>query len=87
MGEVQDTIGPLRRKTFPRRGGATLPQRGNIIQPRVARHELPWVGALNKSSTPTGLHRSVAKVMRLRWGWDETIRVTQGSLADSATPG
>ena len=37
-----------------------LPQRGKVVQPRVARDELPWVIESKCSSTPTGLRHIVA---------------------------
>jgi len=42
---------------------ASLPQRGCVIQPRVARHELPWEQESKSSSTLTGLHRFAETVM------------------------
>ena len=38
-----------------------LPRRGKVVQPGVARHELPWEHDANDSSTPTGLPQIVRR--------------------------
>ena len=37
-------------------------RRDCIVQPRVARHELPWEDHVKSASTPTGLHRRCPRV-------------------------
>ena len=37
-------------------------RRDCIVQPRVARHELPWEDHVKSASTPTGLHRCCPRV-------------------------
>jgi len=37
-------------------------RRDCIVQPRVARHELPWEDHVKAASTPTGLHRRCPRV-------------------------
>ena len=37
-------------------------RRDCIVQPRVARHELPWEGHVKSAATPTGLHRRCPRV-------------------------
>jgi len=68
-------------------------QRDCVLQPRVARHELPWVRAQKTSSTPTGLCRSprldpthavfpvafFGSMAQLLRSWCELAGVSQGS--------
>ena len=49
--------------------GGNLPQRSNVVQPRVARHELPWERNPMVPSTPTGLHQIVGRRMQPFQGW------------------
>ena len=34
--------------------GLLPPQRNRVLQPKIAGHELPWEGDVNRKSTPTG---------------------------------
>ncbi len=66
---------------------AKQPQRGCVLQPRVARNELPWVPAHTNQSTPTGLcqHRHVRS--QPRWGCQIIPAPSQGSPRGAGNPG
>ena len=56
-----------------RRGGRVQRQRRCIIQPRVARNELPWVIDRKMETTLKGLHRTMVPVMQPFQGWVECL--------------
>ena len=67
---------------------ADQPQRGCVLQPRVARHELPWEPASKPAPTPTGLrHAPQTDVPQPRWGWEKLNARTQGSPLGAGNPG
>jgi hypothetical protein len=60
--------------------GATESQRDSGLQPKVARHELPWVNVVQNFSNPNGVAASRRPIVtQPRWGCGDFSRLTQGS--------
>ena len=84
LHEAQEMSAPLSIRTLKRRErrapGATESQRDSGLQPKVARHELPWVNVIRKFSNPNGVAASRRPTMtQPRWGCGDLSRLTQGS--------
>src|SRR6266404_2695333 len=60
---------------------AAIPQsqRDCVLQPRVARNELPWVNRPTSFSTPTALRHIAVLQPQPRWGCADQGGLTQGS--------
>ena len=55
-------------------------QKDSGSKPKVARHELPWVNALQNPANPNGVAAaSRPNPPQPRWGWRDFRRLTQGS--------
>jgi hypothetical protein len=86
LHETHEMSAPLSIRTLKRSRvrdrapGANESQRDSGLQPKVARHELPWVNVVQNFSNPNGVAASRRPTAtQPRWGCEDLLRLTQGS--------